>query len=248
MAPRRKSPVEHEHIEPQMCTVDLRLSILRQLPFFQGLTDQAIGEINPIFREQGYDAGAFIHFAGDRADRLYVVVAGKVKLIRHEPTGQEVVLDLLVPGDFFGSLPVLGEDTYPDTAQAHTTCCVLTITPHAFQDILQRYPQVSLALLEIVSSRLREAREVIHQLSASPVESRLAATLLKLADKLGEKRGDEVLIQLPLSRQDLADMTGATAETASRVMSQFRRQKLIRSGRRWMSLTDLDGLKKIANP
>src|SRR5690606_13181926 len=108
----------------------------------------------------------------------------------------------------------------PDTAQAHTTCCVLTITPHAFQDILQRYPQVSLALLEIVSSRLREAREVIHQLSASPVESRLAATLLKLADKLGEKRGDEVLIQLPLSRQDLADMTGATVETASRVMSQ----------------------------
>ena len=77
MAPRRKSPVEHEHIEPQMCTVDLRLSILRQLPFFQGLTDQAIGEINPIFREQGYDASAFIHFAGDRADRLYVVVAGR---------------------------------------------------------------------------------------------------------------------------------------------------------------------------
>ena len=107
---------------------------------------------------------------------------------------------------------------------------------------------MSLALLEIVSSRLREAREVIHQLSASPVESRLAATLLKLADKLGEKRGDEVLIQLPLSRQDLADMTGATVETASRVMSQFRRQKLIRSGRRWVSLTDLDGLKKIANP
>jgi CRP-like cAMP-binding protein len=246
MAEHRKTPLEPEHIEPQMCTIDLRLTLLHRLPFFKGLSHGAITEINPLFREQGYETGETIYYAGDRAVRLFVVAAGKVKLLRHALTGQEVVLDLLVPGDFFGSLPVLGEDTHPDTAQAHTTCCALTITGDDFQTILGRYPQVSLALLEIVSSRLREAHEVIHQISASPVESRLAATLLKLAVKLGEEQDGELLIQLPLSRQDLADMTGATVETVSRIMSQFRKQKLIRSGRGWVAIINCAALTEIA--
>lgn len=245
MVDQRKTPLEHEQIEPQMCTLDLRLAILRQLPFFKGLPDQTITEINPLFREQGYETDETIYFTGDLAVRLYIVVAGKVKLLRHAPTGQEVLIDLLIPGDFFGSLPMLGENIYPDTAQAHTTCCALTITSKEFQKILQQYPQVSLVLLEIVSQKLREAREVIHQISASPVESRLAATLLKLAAKLGEDHDGELLIQLPLSRQDLADMTGATVETVSRIMSQFRKQKLIRSGRGWVAISNRDKLVAI---
>ncbi|NLX09588.1 MAG: Crp/Fnr family transcriptional regulator [Chloroflexi bacterium] len=242
MTDRRQTPLEPEHIEPQMCTIDLRLSILHQLPFFQGLSHDAIAAINPLFRELGFEAGETIYFTGDPATRLYVVAAGKVKLLRHAPGGQEVLLDLLVPGDFFGSLPVLGQDTHADTAQAHTMCCALTITGADFQGILQQYPAVSLALLEIVSGRLRAAHEAIHQLSAAPVESRLAATLLKLADKLGEQRQNDVLIQLPLSRQDLADMTGATVETVSRIMSQLRKQKVIRSGRGWVAIADREAL------
>lgn len=242
----RKTPLEPEQLEPQMCTIDLRLTLLHQLPFFKALSHEAITEINPLFREQGYETGDTIYYAGDPAVRLYVVAAGKVKLVRHAPTGQEVVLDLLLPGDFFGSLPVLGEDAHPDTALAHTMTCALTITGEDFQTILARYPQMSLALLEIVSHKLREAREVIHQISASPVESRLAATLLKLAAKLGEQHNGELLIQLPLSRQDLADMTGATVETVSRIMSQFRKQKLIRSGRGWVAIIDKSALREIA--
>ncbi len=246
MSDQRKTPLEPETIEPQMCTLDLRLQILRQLPFFKDLPDAAIPAISPLFREQGYEPGQTIFFAGDPATRLYVVAAGKVKVLRHALTGQEVVLDILLPGEFFGSLPVLGEDVYPDTAQAHTTCCILTITGDDFRQILQRYPPVSLALLEVVSARLRDAQGVIHQLSAAPVESRVAATLLALGEKAGEQRGSELLIQLPLTRQDLADMTGATLETVSRVMSQFRKQKLVRSGRGWVAIIDEKRLSELA--
>jgi len=246
MAEHRTTPLEPDHIEPQMCTIDLRLTLLHQLPFFKDLPHEAITEINALFREQGHDAGDYIYYAGDPAARLYVVAAGKVKLLRHAPTGQEVVLDLLTPGDFFGSLPVLGEATHPETAQAHTMSCVLAITADDFQTVLQQYPQVSLVLLEVVSKKLREAHEVIHQISAAPVESRLAATLLKLADKLGENRDGELLIQLPLSRQDLADMTGATVETVSRIMSQFRKRRVIRSGRGWVAIIDREALVQTA--
>ena len=115
---RRNTPLEPESIEPQMCTIDLRLEILHGLPFFAGLSHEDVAAINPLFREFGFEAGAPIYFAGDTAERLYVVAAGKVKLLRHALSGQERVLDLLLPGDFFGTLPVMGETTYPDTAQA----------------------------------------------------------------------------------------------------------------------------------
>ena len=246
MSTRRKTPVEAEEIEPQLCTIHLRLKILRQLPFFKALSDEAISKINTLFRAEGYEAGDFIYFAGEPTGKLYVVAEGRIKLLRHATSGQEVVLGLLIPGDFFGSLPVMGEDVFSDTAQAHTGGCMLTITGENFQKILQEYPVVSLALLEIVSARLKEARELIHHLSASPVESRLAATLLRLASKLGQEQNNQILIQLPLSRQDLADMTGATVETISRIMSQFRKQNLIDSGRRWVAITDRDGLETIA--
>lgn len=246
MTPRRTTPIEIEDVEPHVCTFDLRLDILHHLPFFKGLSHEAIHAINDLFHAEGIEAGDYLYFAGDKAARLYVVAIGKVKLLRHAPTGQEVVLSLLLPGDFFGGLPVMGESTHVDTAQAHTAGCMLTITNDDFQKILRQYPTVSLALLEIVSARLSEAHETIHQLSAAPIESRLAATLLRLAGKLGEAQSEGVLIQLPLSRQDLADMTGATVETISRIMSQFRKQKLIDSGRRWVAITDRAGLEAIA--
>ena len=75
---------------------------------------------------------------------------------------------------------------------------------------------------------------------------RVAATLIKLADRVGREREGDVLIDMPLSRQDLADMTGATVETASRVMSDLKGRGIVDSGRRWASIVDRDALERIA--
>lgn len=246
MTDRRRTPLETEDVEPQMCTIDLRLEILSQVPFFAGLSPHEIAEVNALFREAGYTPGETIYFAGDPATRLYVVAAGKVKLMRHTLSGQDVLLDILTPGEFFGSLSALGDEEYPDTAQAQTTCCVLGVAAEDFQTILQRYPSVSLRVLDTVTERLKAAHEAVRQLSAHSVEQRVAATLLKLAEKLGEEKEEGLLIQVPLSRQDLAEMTGTTPETASRIMSQFRKAGLIRSGRQWVAITDRAGLSAIA--
>src|SRR5690606_3742453 len=121
---------------------------------------------------------------------------------------------------------------------AHTACCVLGIGAEDFQAILQNYPMVATVTLTIMAQRLQAAHETIRQLSAFPVAQRIASVLLKLADKLGEQSAEGLLIQTPLSRQDLADMTGTTLETASRIMSDFQKQGLIRSGRQWVAIAD----------
>jgi CRP-like cAMP-binding protein len=246
MSERRKSPVDAESITPQMCSTDVRLEVLSRVPFFAGLADEDLRRINRLFREQGFASGEAIYFAGDPAARLYVVAEGKVKLMRHTWAGKDVMLDMLALGEFFGSLSTLGHDQYPDTAQSQTAACVLSIESEEFRDILKDYPQVALKVLDITSERLKSAHETIRQLSVFSVERRIAHTLLKLGEKLGQQDKVGLLIQVPLSRDDLAEMTGTTTESASRVMSQFQKDGLIESGRQWVAITDLEGLESIA--
>jgi CRP-like cAMP-binding protein len=156
------------------------------------------------------------------------------------------VIDILTPGEFFGSLAQLGDAVYAEDVTAQTATCLLTISTEEFQSLLERYPPVALATLEFVALRLRGAHETIEQLSAYPVEQRVAATLLKLANRLGRSEGSATLIEMPLSRQDLADMTGATVETISRVMSDLRRAGIVESGRRWISILDHERLLQVA--
>lgn len=246
MSGRRKTPVQIETIEPTACSVDLRLSILRKVPFFSGLSDIEVGTLNEQFREYGFQAGEPIYFSGETADALYVVAAGQVKLLRHSLSGQDVLLDILKPGDYFGNLSTFANEEYPETAQAHTAVCVLSISSETFRILLQQQPSVALAVLDITSRRLQESQELVHRLSTDSVERRIAAVLLKLAQKLGEISEEGILIQMPLSRDDLAQMTGTTTETASRIISQFQKDGLVHTGRQWIAITNKVGIEKIA--
>ena len=244
---RRKTPLQTDFTEVHQCSVDVRLAILGKLPFFQGLSQADLAVINQYFREVGFTANEAVCYAGDPAEYMFVVADGRVKLMHDTQAGKAVVLDLLTRGEFFGSLSVLGEDVYPDTAVAHTQVCILMIGKDAFMQILTRYPSVSLKVIGIVSERLRAANERLERISAGTVEERIAHVLLRLGDKFGEQKvGVGLLIQAPLTRDDLAAMSGTTTETASRVMSQLQKDGLIQSGRGWVAISNRKGLQSIA--
>jgi CRP-like cAMP-binding protein len=246
MQSRRKTPLQIESTESHMCSVDLRLKIISHIPFFTGLKDADLEQINHLFREHGYSTGETICFAGDPAEHLFVVADGRVKLMRHSLSGKNVLLDMLTPGEFFGSLSALGDDVYPDTAEAQTQTCVLSINADDFRRILEKHPEVTLKVVDIMAARLRTAHERVRQLSALSAEGRIANLLLILSKKFGKPSDIGLLIQSPLARDDVAAMTGTTTETASRVMSQFQKEGLIRTGRKWVSIVDQQALERIA--
>ncbi|MCD6679574.1 MAG: Crp/Fnr family transcriptional regulator [Burkholderiaceae bacterium] len=262
---RRHSPVAPVRVEPHRCTALEKRRLLGATPFFSALGDGQLDEVAERFDQRNFTVGETIHRAGDPAERLSIVVAGQVKIARPTPDGQDVLLALLGPQEHFGSLLELGDAVYRDDAVAHTDCCVLSTGAESFHALVVRFPSVANAALALVAARLREAQATIEQLSTYPVPRRVAATLLALADRLGtirpcvdsdDHRGvgnsgdghdDEILIDATLSRQDLADMTGATVETVSRVLSDFRRRGWIDSGRQWVSVRDRASLKKVAH-
>jgi CRP-like cAMP-binding protein len=220
--------------------------MLQRAHFFTGLSPDEIEKVHAMTQAQGYTAGQYVYLAGAPATRLYIIASGKVKVLQPALSGQEVVLDILTGGEFFGGLALLGDESYTESAQTLTSCCILEISAEVFQQILVQYPAVALKTLELVGNRLKNAHNYIHQLSARPVEARIAALLLYLGAKIGEEQEEGLLLQVPLSRQDLASMTGTTPESASRVISRFTKEGLVRSGRQWIALVDRAALAEIA--
>lgn len=242
---RPKSPLRLDWVDPTTCSLEYRLRIIGKLPFFKHLPAAAISRINSFFHDRDVVANNRIYFEGDEATHLYLVAIGKVKLMRATTSGREVLLDILQGGEYFGSLTILGERIHTETAIAQTNCCILQISAHDFECVLADYPDVTRKVLEAVSQRLAESQEIIKQLSTYTAEQRIASALIRLAHKLGEPRKAGVLIQLPLSRQDLAGMTGSTTETVSRVMSRFAEAGWIKSGRKWVTISNLQEMEQL---
>jgi CRP-like cAMP-binding protein len=233
-------------VDPGVCSLDYRLKIIGRLPFFRHLPSEAIIEINRLFEDRDVAAEQAIYFEGDPGENLYLVASGKVKLMRLALSGREVLLDILQGSEYFGHLAIISQQGYAETAIAQTDCCILQITSQDFEQILNRYPEVTMKVLKAVGQRLEESQEIIKQLSVYTIEQRIAATLIRVAKKLGEQKQTGMLIQIPFSRQDLAAMTGTTVETVSRVMSRFAAVGLISTGRKWVVLNDLQHLEQIA--
>lgn len=246
MSDKRETPLNDPSIEGHHCTVDLRMEKLAMVPFFRDLSEVQLQSINEKFTAAHYSRGETIYRQGESATMLRVVVAGNVKLVSHTFEGEGVLLDMLKPGDFFGDPTATGKEVYDETAQTQTTACILSVRLSDFQEIMNNYPTVAMAVLDITTNRLNESRQRIQHLSTLPVKERIAHILVTLANKFGEKDSRGLLIQLPLSRKDLADMAGTSTETASRIMSQFQEDELVTSGRQWVAISNKPELLRIS--
>lgn len=240
-------PLQIRKIEGHSCTIDLRLEKLAMVPFFKDLSITQLQEINEKFRAAHFLKNEVIYRESEQARMLRVVVFGTVKLLKHTEAGKDIVLDILQPGDLFGSLSVLGDKIYPESAQAYSDVCNLSINSDDFYTILKKYSSVGIGVLNMTAERLQSAQQQIQELSTFSVEKRIANILLRLYKKFGENDNPNKLIQLPLSRMDLADMTGTSPETASRIMSHFKEEGIIKSGRQWVSILDEKKLSEITN-
>jgi len=179
--------------------------------------------------ERNFDAGDYLFLEGQPAERLYLVTSGRVKMIKHSPEGHETILALFDAGQIIGEVGVLAGGTYPATAQAMEPTTTLSLARRTYVGLVQEHPALAWSLIEELGRRLQSAHESIRSLAVEKVEQRIARILLRMAAAAGEKQGDTVLINVSLTRQDVADMAGTTVETAIRVMSRLRRLGLVAS-------------------
>ncbi len=228
------------------CGVGVRLAMLARSPLFSGLDDAALGRVNERCRAAAMTPGGAVYRKGEPAENLYVVATGQLKLLESTADGGEVVLDLCVPGSFLGGAPTLGDVAYPHEARALNHGCLLVLAAEVLEEIVRAEPVVALNALTLTARRLREAQRMVQALSRRPVEAQLAATLLRLAARLGTPDALARRLELTLSRVDLAAMSGTTPESVSRAFGAWGRRGLIRRGRGWIELLDPEALEALA--
>ncbi|MDO5701487.1 MAG: Crp/Fnr family transcriptional regulator [Bowdeniella nasicola] len=221
------------------------MKVLAATPLFRECGD-ALADIDSRMRAEAWAAGEFLYVAGHSGDNLYVIASGRAKAVRSDPEGVDTIVSVLGPGDLCGSLWHLGETGYAESVQALHTTCALRISVEDFRRLLVDYPQVAVSAFDEVSRQLRDVGDVLAKTSTGTVTERVAHALCRLAEKFGESSADGLLLQLPLTRADLAAMTGATTESVSRVMSQMRRDGVISTGRQWTAVRDMSRLRELS--
>ncbi|MCY7290526.1 MAG: Crp/Fnr family transcriptional regulator [Cryobacterium sp.] len=241
---RRTVPLRRTCAQPHPCSAAMRQTILGQIPIFQDLAADEVAGLADRMLSLSWGPGDTLFTTGEASEHVFVLAAGQAKTFRSTTSGQSTSLDFLGPGDMVGSLTALDAGRYSETAVALVTTCALRLESGAFRQVLLTHPPVALRVLDVVVDRLHRARSMEAEQASTTVTTRVAATLLRLSDTFGMpgERTGTTLIQLPLTRADLAAMTGTSAESVSRAMSGLRRDGLIDSGRRWTVVLDRPGL------
>ncbi|MFC2072953.1 Crp/Fnr family transcriptional regulator [Chloroflexota bacterium] len=215
-----------------------KAQILGRSSIFSGLNDDELGELSNLAIERSFMPNEFIFWDGDAPEWFYIVAEGKVKVLKHSSLGREFVIAFFDPGEMFGEIAVFENKSYPASAQAVTETKVVGLEREKILSFLAHRPQVALRIINVLGGRLRDAQGRLRDLAGERVEQRLASVLLMLSSKLG--------LTIPFTRQDIADMTGTTTETAIRVMSHLKDRGIVRSVRGKVIILDKEKLRLLS--
>ncbi len=222
---------------------------LSKIPLFEHLSSRERSKIAGEVVETHYRKDEFIFREGDQATSFHILKAGTVKCVKTSSEGKQVTLKVLMPGDLFCcDAAVLDNGTHPGCAQPMGDVSVLSLSKDAYYALLRRNPEAALQVIQYLGARLNEAQETTKVLALNPAEQRLAALLVKLADRAGLREGNHVRLTVRLTRQDLADMVGMTVETATRIMGRFKRDKLVSGTAKSLVICNLAKLQQLATP
>ncbi|MHA6528867.1 Crp/Fnr family transcriptional regulator [Paenibacillus sp. BAC0078] len=218
----------------------------RKVPIFASLTDGDLSRISAMIKHRKYAKGQALILEEQPTDTLYIIQQGHVKLSKMTPQGKEQILHVLTTGDFFGELNIFNSEelsNFSAYALKDTSICMLTKTD--MEQLIAENPDISYKLLKTVTKRLAHTENLAQSLATKDPEIRIAYMILELSDKYGKQRGGRIHIDLPLSREELANYVGVTRETISRKFAVFEDLGLIELiGNKQMILTNRPSLEK----
>ncbi|MBA4204269.1 MAG: Crp/Fnr family transcriptional regulator [Polymorphum sp.] len=182
--------------------------------------------------------GATAFMQGIEATEFFCLLSGRLKVIQTTPDGQQVVVRHVNPGDIFGIARAMRRPDYPATATAIVDSLALAWPSNQWEAFIARSPTLALNALQTVGQRLQDAHTRILELSTEEVERRVAHAVLRLVRQAGKKTEEGILIDFPVTRQDIAEMTGTTLHTVSRVMTAWEAKGLVQSSRKRVVVVD----------
>lgn len=222
--------------------------LIRKSSLFRDVNDTVLRQALDLGILRSVEEGGFFFLQGDPAKHAYVLVSGRVKMVQITPNGQQITLRMMTPGQTYGGIAMLNPDAgYPATAQAVENSTAIAWGTEQLRRLAEKAPSISVNTMQLMHGYILELQERQKALLTERVEQRIARILLKLAAESGKKVDEGVLIDMRLTRQDVAEMSGTTLYTVSRTLTEWERAGLLKIGRERVILREPHGLVRIAD-
>jgi CRP/FNR family transcriptional regulator len=220
------------------------IKFAKNIRLLSSLTDKELSHILKKVNLKKFKKNEIILHEKDTNMFMYIILQGKVKVIRITEDGKEVLLAMHQTGDFFGEMSLIDGKTAPATVMVTEDSHIIIISKENFYSILFNNEKVLKALLQIMSSRLRDSWEIINVLSFSNATQRIKTILFLLSGKHGEKKDNGITINTKLTHQNIASMSGVARETVTRIIDRLQKDGDITVLKNKFIHLNLDFLKK----
>jgi CRP-like cAMP-binding protein len=211
------------------------------------MSDTALDDVLAQAASERYGAGDVVFEQGDTANRFFVLLHGRLRVTQVTPEGQQVVVRIVSPGDLFGIARALRRVDYPGTATAVLESVALFWPMASWSDIVEMHPVFAVNAMQVMGERLQEAQARIREISTEGVERRVGHAVLRLARQSGYSEEDGIRIDFPISKQDIAEMTGTTLHSVSRILTAWEDAGIVSGGRQKLLVRDPHRLLLIAD-
>lgn len=215
-----------------------KVAALKRTALFGDLSDEDVRRLADRASERRLARGEMLFFEGEEARGLYVIVEGAVRAFRESLEGREQVMHVETAGAIIAEVPVFDEGTYPSTVAGEEDSLLLFIDKRDVRRLCMERPQIALAALKLLATRVRRAAALIEQLSLFEVDQRLARLLLAEARARGRRRGATITVDLLLTNQQIAARIGSVREVVSRALNRLQQNGLIALDGRSITIPD----------
>ncbi|MBX3531350.1 MAG: Crp/Fnr family transcriptional regulator [Rhizobiaceae bacterium] len=227
--------------------MSLDRSLIAGLPGFAGLDAGDLDAVLARARSSRFPKDTEVFAQGAQAGSFFLLLAGHIRVVRTSPEGHQVIARYINEGELFGIAMAMGRTTYPASAVAAVDCVVLTWPNAAWPELQALAPAFGASAYRTIGTRLQETQAQVMEMSTQQVEQRIANALLRIVSQSGKKTPEGIEIDFPITRQDIAEMTGTTLHTVSRLLSAWEGEGLVKSGRQKVVITDPHALMLMAD-
>lgn len=201
---------------------------LRRIQIFSKLSDKELEKFLGILSEKTYKDGEIIFHKDDPGSSLFILKSGLVKISINDKKGNEYILKIMYPFDFFGEMALLDGQSRSATVTSLEISTALIIKREHFISLIEKHPQIALSIMAVLSRRLRKTDEKIGNLRFADAYGKVAEIILDIADESGIRNKSGIVLNLKLSRQGLADFAGVSRETVTRILNEFKKSGCIK--------------------
>ncbi|HET6872821.1 MAG TPA: Crp/Fnr family transcriptional regulator [Sporolactobacillaceae bacterium] len=218
-------------------------TLLKSIPIFSELTPYELEQLTDISTVRNYAKKEYVFLEGEPRESVFFIQKGQVKTFKLDSNGNIQVISMLHEGDMFPHVGFFDKGPYPATAEAIIESQIVFIRVDDFNALLTEKPGIALKVMKIMGQTIKMLTERVQELMSNDVHHRTIHTLLRLANDNSQKDEEGILLNTPITNQDLANMVGTSRETINRLLNQFKKEGLIEINKRKIRIKDMQSLK-----